>query len=55
MKYFKKVIFLSGIMLGSIFLLVIIPSGEYKLDIFVFNNLNEPVSYSDKFTKTIII
>ncbi len=33
----------------------IIESGEYTVEIFVLNNLENPVPYSEKFTETIII
>ena len=33
----------------------VIKSGKYVIDIFVFNNMENPISYSTKFTETIII
>ena len=33
----------------------VIESGEYIIEIFVFNNLENPIPYSAKFTETIII
>jgi len=33
----------------------IIKSGKYTVEIFVFNNLENPIPYSTKFTETIII
>ena len=33
----------------------VIKTGEYELEIFVLNNLENPVSYAPKFVETIII
>ena len=33
----------------------VMETGKYVIDIFIFNNMENPVSYSTKFTETIII